>query len=120
MERPERLLPLSPVTFYILLALADRERHGYAIMQEVARNGGDQVRLGPGTLYTSLKRLLESGLIAESGDRPDPALDDERRRYYRLTDWGRQVAAAEARRLSDLLRVAQTKQLLDGLNEKQP
>ncbi|MGZ8493890.1 MAG: PadR family transcriptional regulator [Gemmatirosa sp.] len=110
--RPEAYLPLTPATFQILLALVDGDRHGYAIMQEVAeRNEGD-VRLGPGTLYGSLKRLLEAGLVAEGGERPDPELGDERRRYYRLTRLGMGVARAEARRLDTLVRAARQKNLL--------
>jgi DNA-binding PadR family transcriptional regulator len=97
------------------LALADGERHGYGIMQEVAASTGGKLRLGPGTLYGSIKRLLAEGLIAESDERPDPALDDERRRYYRLTAAGRRAAAAEAQRLAQLVHQAKLKQLLpDG------
>jgi DNA-binding PadR family transcriptional regulator len=100
---PEALLPLTPATYHILLALAENERHGYAIMQEVNRLSDGAVRLGPGTLYRSLKGLLDQGLIEESGERPDPAHDDERRRYYRLTDFGQRVALAETRRLARLV-----------------
>ena len=89
---PEALLPLTPAVFHVLLALADSERHGYGIMQEVAARTNGMMRMGPGTLYGSIKRMLAAGLIEESGERPDPALDDERRRYYRLTDFGRRVA----------------------------
>ncbi|HLG64164.1 MAG TPA: PadR family transcriptional regulator [Ktedonosporobacter sp.] len=113
-REPEALLPLTPAVFHILLALADAERHGYGIMQEVALRTGGKMRMGPGTLYGSLKRMLADGLIEESGERPDPALDDERRRYYRLTDFGLRVAQAEARRLSELVHVAQFKRLLGG------
>jgi DNA-binding PadR family transcriptional regulator len=109
---PETLLPLTPAVFHILLALADGERHGYGIMQEVALRTDGKLRMGPGTLYGSIKRMLADGLIMESGERPDPALDDERRRYYRLTEFGHRVAQAEAERLLQLLRVAQHKQLL--------
>ncbi len=98
----EALLPLSPGAYHILLALATGERHGYALMQEVKRLSDGIVRLGPGTLYRTLKGLLDAGLIAESGERPDPAHDDERRRYYRLTDFGQRVAQAETRRLRRL------------------
>jgi DNA-binding PadR family transcriptional regulator len=114
-QDPESLLPLTPAVFHIMLALADGERHGYGIMQEVAARTGGKMRLGPGTLYGSIKRMLADGMIAESGERPDPALDDERRRYYRLTGYGRRVAEAEARRLAQLLGVAQEKRLLPGL-----
>jgi DNA-binding PadR family transcriptional regulator len=108
---PQTLLPLTPAVFHILLALADGERHGYGIMQEIAARDG-MARMGPGTLYGSIKRMLAAGLIAEAGERPDPALDDERRRYYRLTDLGGRVAAAEAARLAGLVRLAASKQLL--------
>jgi DNA-binding PadR family transcriptional regulator len=110
----DQVLPLTPTVFHILLALADQERHGYGIMQEVMMMTQNRVRMGPGTLYGSIKRMLRVNLIEESDERPDPALDDERRRYYRLTDFGRQVLAAEARRLSTLIDVAQAKHVLDG------
>ncbi len=109
---PEALLPLTPAVFHILLALADGERHGYGIMQEVTLRTDGKLRMGPGTLYGSIKRMLADGLIMESGERPDPSLDDERRRYYRLTDFGQRVAQAEAQRLKQLLRIAQSKRLL--------
>src|SRR6476469_3341936 len=92
-------LPLAPATFEILLALVDAERHGYAIMKDVAERTAGAVHLGPGTLYGALKRLLDAGMVKEGGERPDPELGDERRRYYRLTPFGLQVARAEARRL---------------------
>ncbi|HUY78370.1 MAG TPA: PadR family transcriptional regulator [Ktedonobacterales bacterium] len=104
---PEALLPLTPGALHILLALAGGERHGYAIMQETTRLSDGAVRLGPGTLYRTLKALLDDGLIAESGERPDPAHDDERRRYYRLTAFGRRVAQAETARLMRLVERAQ-------------
>jgi len=94
---PESALPLTPATFHILLAIVDEERHGYAIMQEVAERTEGSMKLGPGTLYGSLKRLLEQGMVEESDERADPALDDERRRYYRITKYGLAVARAEAR-----------------------
>jgi DNA-binding PadR family transcriptional regulator len=106
------MLPLTPAVFHILLALADGERHGYSIMQEVEARTDGKVRLGPGTLYGSIKRILADGLIEEMEARPDPALDDERRRYYRLTSFGRRVAAAEAERLHSLVREARAKKLL--------
>ena len=106
------MLPLTPAVFHILLALADRERHGYSIMQEVEARTDAKIRLGPGTLYGSIKRMLAAGLIEEMEARPDPALDDERRRYYRLTNFGRRVAAAEAERLHSLVREARAKKLL--------
>jgi DNA-binding PadR family transcriptional regulator len=111
-EEPESLIPLSAATFQILLALLDAERHGYGIMQEVAGRSEGAVRLGPGTLYGSLKRLLEGGLIEERGERPDPVLGDERRRYYRITDHGLAVARAEARRLEGAVALARQKKLL--------
>src|SRR5688572_27941664 len=92
---PESLLPLPASVFHILVALADGELHGYGIMKEVAARTEGKVRLGPGTLYGSIKRLIEDGLIEESDSRPDPDLDDERRRYYRLTDFGQRVAVSE-------------------------
>ena len=111
---PESLLPLTPAVFHILLALVDGERHGYGIMQEIALRTDGKVRMGPGTLYGSIKRMQVDRLIEESGVRPDPALDDERRRYYRLTDFGLRTTRAEARRLAQLVHVAQSKQLLFG------
>jgi DNA-binding PadR family transcriptional regulator len=112
--RPEEMLPLTPAVFHILLALADGEKHGYGIMQEVAAITEGKMKMGPGTLYGTIKRILEAGLIEESDERPDPTLDDERRRYYELTDFGGRVARAEARRLSTLLGVAQSKRLMGG------
>lgn len=109
---PNPLLPLTPAGFHILLALADGEKHGYAIMQEVAKRSQGKVRLGPGTLYGSIKRMLSEGLIVESDERPDPRLDDERRRYYRLTEFGQRVAEAEAERLAGLVDAARAKMLL--------
>ncbi len=90
-------------TFHILVALADRDRHGYSIMQEVEQRTGGEIRLSPSTLYSAIKRLLEAGFIEELRERPDPAHDDERRRYYRITDAGRQAAIEEARQLEKLL-----------------
>ncbi|MEJ2264034.1 MAG: PadR family transcriptional regulator [Anaerolineales bacterium] len=108
------LLPLTPAVFHILLVLADGERHGYAIMQEVAEITNGQMQMGPGTLYGSIKRMLRAGLIEEADERPDPALDDSRRRYYQLTDLGRKVLAAEAERLARLVEEARRKDLLDA------
>ena len=99
---PETLLPLPTAAFHILVALADTERHGYAIMQEVAERTGGRARLHPGTLYTTIARLLEQGLIEELDERP-AGRDDERRRYYRITPDGRRVARAELARLGDLV-----------------
>ncbi len=109
---PEELLPLTPAVFHIMLALADGERHGYGIMQEIAARTEGKLRMGPGTLYGSIKRMLADGLIEEADERPDPALDDERRRYYHLTDFGRRVVAAEALRLAQLVNVARAKRVL--------
>jgi DNA-binding PadR family transcriptional regulator len=97
---------LPAAAFHILLAVSDRERHGYAIMQDVHARTGGRVRLGPGTLYGSIKRLLAEGLIEELDDRPDPDRDDVRRRYYRITRLGRKVATEESSRLAALLRHA--------------
>ena len=110
-------LPLTPAMFHILLALADRERHGYRIMQEVEERTEGSVHLGPGTLYGSIKRMLSDGLVEESGERPDPEMDDERRRYYRLTDFGYRVATAEAERLARLVKSARSKKLLHEFRE---
>jgi DNA-binding PadR family transcriptional regulator len=111
-RNPEEMLPLTPAVFHILLALAGGEKHGYAIMQEVAELTDGQVRLGPGTLYGSIKRLRAGGLIVEADERPDPELDDQRRRYYELTDLGERVVAAEAERLLQLVKHAQMCNLL--------
>jgi DNA-binding PadR family transcriptional regulator len=116
----DALLPLTPAVFHILLALADGERHGYAIMQQVASRTEGKMRLGPGTLYGSIKRMLAEDLIEESDERPDPELDDERRRYYRLTQFGQRVAAAEVERLAKLVRVAKSKSLLKSLKPAKP
>lgn len=112
--RPEEMLPLTPAVFHILLALADGEKHGYSIMQEVARITNGTVQMGPGTLYGTIKRMLEAHLIAESDERPDPEMDDERRRYYRLTAFGERVTRAELDRVARLLHVAQSKRLMGG------
>ncbi len=111
---PQAMLPLTPAVFHILLALADGERHGYSIMQEIAAQTGGKIRIGPTTLYRSIKQMLVDGLIVETNERPDPALDDERRRYYRLTGFGQKVALAETQRLEQELRVARSKSLLMG------
>jgi len=104
----ESFLPLTPAVFHILLTLADGEAHGYAVMQEVTRRSGGSVRLGPGTLYGAISRLLEDKIIVESEERPDPEMDDTRRRYYRLTKLGGRVLAAETERLSDLVKAARS------------
>ena len=98
--------PLTPPVFHILLSLAEEERHGYGIMQDVAQQTGGALQLGPGTLYGCLKRMLAAGLVEESDERPDPSLDDERRRYYRMTVKGRRVVRAEAQRLAGAVTVA--------------
>jgi DNA-binding PadR family transcriptional regulator len=113
-DEPADLLPLTPAVFHILLALSTGERHGYGIMQEIAALTQSQMRLGPGTLYRSIKQMLSAGMIEESDERPDPTLDDERRRYYRLTGFGRRVAQAEAQRLARLVRAAEVRRLLGG------
>jgi DNA-binding PadR family transcriptional regulator len=113
-EKPEAWLPLTPAMFHILLALADKERHGYEIMREVDERSEGKMRVGPGTLYGSIKRMLNDDLIEELDERPDPELDDERRRYYRLSDFGRRVAIAEAERLDKLVKSARSKKLLSA------
>jgi DNA-binding PadR family transcriptional regulator len=105
-------LPLPPATFHILLAVADEERHGYAIIRSVEERTGGELRMSAGTLYRSIARMLEQGLIVESMKRPARALDDPRRRYYRITPLGRSVARAEARRLTQLVRLARAQGLL--------
>ena len=104
--------PLTPAVFHTLLSLADGEKHGYGIMQEVAARTNNALIMGPGTLYGTLKRMLEAGLVEECGERPDPAMDDQRRRYYRLTRQGRRAARAEAQRLEALVQAARAKSLL--------
>jgi len=108
---PAELLPLTPAVFHVLLALADDERHGYAIMQEVRATTRGALKLGPGTLYGTVKRLLAIGLIEESDQRPDPQLDDERRRYYRLTGLGQRTLAAEVLRYEEVLMATRRKRL---------
>jgi DNA-binding PadR family transcriptional regulator len=104
----DALLPLPLAVFHMLLALSDGERHGYALKREILRRTEGQLNLGSGALYGSINKMLEQGLIEESEERPDPHLDDERRRYYRITPLGSRVAAAEAARLRQLLRLADT------------
>src|ERR1039458_4073214 len=103
---PDSLLPLPPATFHILLAVAEEDRHGYAIIQDVATRTNGELKLSAGTLYRSIQRMLEQGLIVETQDRPAPELDDERRRNYRTPPFGAAVARGEARRAAPLVRVA--------------
>lgn len=103
---PAEFLPLPAATFHILMSLTEGDRHGYAIIQEVVQRTGGKLRLGPGTLYRAVQRMLEQGLIVEPRTRPAKALDDERRRYYRITALGTAVARAEALRLAELVRMA--------------
>ena len=110
----EALLPLPLATFHILLALADDDRHGYAMLQEVERRTGGELRLSAGTLYRSIQRMLDDGLIAERRERPAPEQDDERRRYYRITPLGSAVARAETMRLQALVRMARAVGLAPG------
>lgn len=111
----QSLLPLTPAVFHILLALSDGERHGYGIMQDVKDQTGGRLKLGPGTLYGCLNRMLGARLVEESDERPDPELDDQRRRYYRLTDLGSRVSRLEAARLEEAVRAARQKKLLPSV-----
>jgi len=110
----DSLLPLPPATFHILMALADEDRHGYAVIQDVAARTGGELKLSAGTLYRSIQRMLEQGLIVETQERPAPELDDERRRYYRITAFGTAVARAEARRLTQLVKLARASGFAPG------
>ena len=112
--KPDSFIPLPTAVFHILIALADRDRHGYSIMQDVAARTDGKVQLSAGTLYSSIRRMLEQGLIEELNDSPDPSSTDERRRYYRLTRFGKRVAAAEAERLNALLKQARATGLVSG------
>jgi DNA-binding PadR family transcriptional regulator len=112
-QSPQDLPPLTPPVFHILMALSDGERHGYGIMQDVARQTGGALQLGPGTLYGCLKRMLSARLVEESDERPDPALDDQRRRYYCITSLGDRAVRAEAQRLASAVSAAIGKRLLD-------
>ena len=111
-QNPEEFLPLTPAVFNILLALADGEKHGYSIMLEVEANTNALVSMGPGTLYGSIKRMLKAELIEESDERTDPQMDDQRRRYYRLTDLGRRTLRMEAERLASQVMIAKAKNVL--------
>src|SRR6476661_4888488 len=108
-QTSDELLPLTPAVFHILVALSEGERHGYAIMRQVAEDTDDSLQLGPGTLYGCLKRMLSAKLIEESDERPDPTLDDERRRYYRITDFGALTVRAEAQRLATAVTAARAR-----------
>jgi len=107
-SQPESFLPLAAATFHILMAVAEEDRHGYAIIQDVVARTGGELRLSAGTLYRSIQRMLEQGLIVETRERPAPELDDERRRYYRITPLGSAVAKAETARLAKLVRLARS------------
>ena len=106
LPQPETFLPLPAATFHILMAVADEDRHGYGIIQDVSASTNGELKLSAGTLYRSIQRMLEQGLLIETRDRPAPEDDDERRRYYRITPFGRTVAKAEANRLTQLVRLA--------------
>jgi DNA-binding PadR family transcriptional regulator len=109
---PQPFLPLTPALFHVLLSLAGGDKHGYAIMKDVSGLTEGTVTLSAGTLYGILRRLVGDGMVVETGERPAPELDDERRRYYRLTEFGRKVARAEAQRLESVLALARAKRLL--------
>ena len=111
---PASFLPLPAAAFHILLAVADEDRHGYAIILDVAERTGGALRLSPGTLYRSIQRMLEQGLLIEPRQRPAPELDDERRRYYRITPLGRAVAEAESARMAQLVRMARARGFARG------
>ena len=111
-QTPESFLPLPPATFHILLALAEEPRHGYAIIQDVAASTDGELVLSAGTLYRSIQRMLEQGLLVETRTRPKPELDDERRRYYELSALGAAVARAEAQRLAHLVKLARASGLV--------
>ena len=111
---PETLLPLSVPVFQILLSLAEQDRHGYGIIGDVRRRSRDEVILSTSTLYGAIKRMMRDGLVERSDMRPDPALDDERRRYYRISDFGREVASCEAQRISRLAEMVRNSELLTG------
>lgn len=116
MEAEKPLIPLTPAVFYILLALTGGEKHGYEMMKQVNQDSQGQVKMGTGTLYGSLKRMLADGLIEEAGERPAPELDDERRRYYRLTDLGRRAFTTELQRYNQVVAIAWRRRLLPHLS----
>jgi len=108
-EDVDQFLPLPPATFHILMALADEDRHGYAIIQDIASRTNDELQMSAGTLYRSIQRMQEQGLIVETRERPAPENDDERRRYYRITPFGLAVAKAEAARLAQMIKLARAR-----------
>jgi DNA-binding PadR family transcriptional regulator len=112
--------PLTPAVFYILLALASGEKHGYGIMKQVRLDANGQVKMGNGTMYGCLKRMLADGLIVDAGDHVDPALDDERRRYYRLTENGKRALNAEIKRYADTVSLLRERKLLPGISLEAP
>jgi DNA-binding PadR family transcriptional regulator len=114
MKTNKPLSPLTPAVFYILLALATGEKHGYEIMKHVRHDSQGQVTMGTGTLYGSIKRMLADGLIEEAGERPSPPLDDERRKYYRQTDLGRHAFVAELQRYHEVMSLAHQRRLFPG------
>ena len=114
MKTIEDLIPLTPAVFYILLALGRGEKHGYEIMKQVRQDAQEKIKMGTGTLYGSIKRMLADGLIEEAGDRPDPTLDDDRRRYYRMTELGRRAFHAELQRYRDVVALMQQRSLLSA------
>jgi len=114
MEKPADLLPLPPATFHILMAVAEEDRHGYGIIQDVAARTGGELKLSAGTLYRSIQRMLEQGLLVETQERPAPEWDDERRRYYRITAFGAATARAEVKRLSQLVKLARARGFAPG------
>lgn len=113
-QQPDSFLPLPTATFHILMAVASEDRHGYAIIQDIEQRTGGHLRLSAGTLYRSIQRMLEQGLLVETTERPAPEFDDERRRYYRITQFGTSVARAEARRLSELVSMARASGFAPG------
>src|ERR1700677_242084 len=114
MDKPEDLLPLPSATFHILMAVADEDRHGYAIIQDVAARTGGELKLSAGTLYRSIQRMLDQGLLMETRERPTPEMDDERRRYYRITPFGVATARAEVARLNQLVKLARARGFAPG------
>jgi len=108
----DEAIPLTPAELHILLSLADGEQHGYGIMQEVSQRTDGRTKIGPGTLYGTIKRLLAAGMIVESARRPDPKLDDQRRRYYRLTAAGKRALTEEIRAMADIVALARRRKVV--------